>query len=250
MVRKAKSDYYLELISNCYSNPALFWKAVNYNKNNSSTIPSQLKINDQTLNDQKEIGLAFNKHFIAAGKLFHNGVSTPSTTRNKNSIPPVSKTPLFSLVQVPTSIVVDALLAINPRKYMGEDNLDPFSINLSALIISKQITHIFNLSISSGTVPKVWKKAHVIPLHKGGDKSDLNNYRPISKLPCLAKILESVINTQLKTFLSSASILSPFQSGFSAGHSTVSAVTLVLDNIVTAIDKKMHCATLFAVKSF
>ena len=75
---------------------------------------------------------------------------------------------------------------------MGEDNLDPFSINLSALIISKQITHIFNLSISSGTVPKVWKKAHVIPLHKGGDKSDLNNYRPISKLPCLAKILESV----------------------------------------------------------
>lgn len=58
-----------------------------------------------------------------------------------------------------------------------------------------------NLSISSGIVPRVWKMAHVKPLHKGGDMSYLHNYRPISKLPCLAKVLESLINDQLKVFL-------------------------------------------------
>ena len=61
----------------------------------------------------------------------------------------------------------------------------------------------------------------------------------------MAKILESLINNQLKTFLASASILSPFQSGFRAGHSTASAFTFVLNNIVSALDEKKHCAALF-----
>ena len=122
----------------------------------------------------------------------------------------------------------------------GEDH-DRLSIKLSAL---KQIIHNFNLSISSGIVPKIWKKAQVIPLYKGSDKNNLNNYRPIFKIPCLVKILEYLINNHFKTFLSSASILSPLQSGFRAGHSTVSAVSLVINNIVSALDDRKHCAAL------
>ena len=72
--------------------------------------------------------------------------------------------------------------------------LDPFLLKLSAPLIAESLTHIFNLTIISGTIPKVWKAAHVVPLHKGGDPCDLNNYRPISKLSCLAKILESLIH--------------------------------------------------------
>ena len=98
-----------------------------------STVPTQIKLNAHTLNDQKEIGLAFNKHFVAAGQLFQNGGFRPSTT--SSNVPPVSQTPLFSLDLLPTSVVVDVLLAINPKKYMGEDNLDPFSIKLSTHII-------------------------------------------------------------------------------------------------------------------
>ena len=85
----------------------------------------------------------------------------------------------------------------------------------------------------------------IIPLHKGGDKDNLDNYRPISTLPCLAKVLETLVNSQLKCFLSSHSILSPHQSGFRPNHSTITAITLVTNDIVSALDMRKHCAVLF-----
>ena len=80
--------------------------------------------------------------------------------------------------------------SINPKQLTGADLLN-------APIIALPLAHIFNLTLVSGNIPKVWKAAHVLPLHKGSDTSDPNNYRPISKLPSLAKILERLIHSQL-----------------------------------------------------
>lgn len=63
------------------------------------------------------------------------------------------------------------------------------------------IAFIFNLSLISNTIQRTWKSATVIPLLKSGDPSDPNYYRPISRLPVLAKVFESLINYQLKQFL-------------------------------------------------
>ncbi len=97
--------------------------------------------------------------------------------------------------------MANSLHAIDTKKSVGEDKLDLYFLKLATPLIVNYITHIFHLSILSGTVPKVWKTASVTPLHKGGGTADLNNYRPISKLSCLAKILESLVNNQLKKFL-------------------------------------------------
>lgn len=82
----------------------------------------------------------------------------------------------------------------------------------------------------------------MFPLQKGGDPSDLHNYRPISKLSILAKILEA---SQLKEYLAEHNILTHVQSGFRAGHSTVTVTLLLLNDIINALDKKQHCADLF-----
>lgn len=79
----------------------------------------------------------------------------------------------------------------------------------------------------------------------GGDINDLNNYRPISKLSCLSKILESLVNNQLKSFLTTYSVLSPHQSGFRTNHSTIAATSLILNDIVSAVDDHKYCAALF-----
>ena len=144
-----------------------------------------------------------------------------------------------------SQLVMEALQAIDIRSSVGEDNLDPFFLRISAPFIVEHIASIFNASILSGFVPSVWKSAQVVPLHKGGDSSDPNNYRPISKLPCLSKILESLVNNQLKSFLTQQSVLSSHQSGFRANHSTTSAVTLVLDHLITAVGKSKHAAAIF-----
>lgn len=66
------------------------------------------------------------------------------------------------------------------------------------LLCNEPLTHIFNLTLSNNEIPNIWKSAYVLPLLKGGDPSVVNNYRPISKLCVLAKVLEKLVSEQLK----------------------------------------------------
>ena len=208
---------------------------------------------------------AFNNHFAAAGHLFdnlhnsnaannnnlhnlHNTTATNNLHIENAATEELSSRALetpFSFKPFNNNEVFHALSTIDPKKSVGEDNLDPFFLKVSTPLITEFICYIFNQSILTGIIPQPWKTAHVVPLHKGHDKKDSNNYRPISKLSCLAKILETLVNNQLKVFLNSFPILSPHQSGFRAKHSTVSATSLVLNDIVSALDKKLFCAALF-----
>ncbi len=118
-------------------------------------------------------------------------------------------------------------------------------MKVAAEIIAGPLVHIFNLSLEQNVVPDVWKSALVVPLLKGGDPTNLNNYRPISKLSVIAKILESIVSEQLKEFLVSNSILSRFQSGFRKNHGTVTATMKVLNDITCALDNGRSCAAVF-----
>jgi len=64
-------------------------------------------------------------------------------------------------------------------------------------------TFLVNLSLSTGSVPDEWKKARVVPLYKSGGRENMDNYRPISILPVLSKILEKAVNFQLQQYLRS-----------------------------------------------
>lgn len=110
--------------------------------------------------------------------------------------------------------------------------------------IAEQITYLFNLIISSGVIPVVWNSAHIVPLHKNGDKSNLNNYQPISKWPGLAKV-PRIVNNQLKLFLSHNDVLSPQKPEFRTKHSSTTAITSVTNCIICAMDKGKYCAALF-----
>ena len=249
-VSKAKSMYYVNNFSTCYSNPAKFWKLVKSTtkNNNISIMPTHLNHGQNVISSEPEICALFNNHFITAGHLFDNMNSanvTNSPETAGSTLDGSHGAPRFTLRPLTPEEVSEALFTIDTKKATGEDGLDPYFLLLAAPLISKPITHIFNQSILLSTIPKVWKVAHVVPLHKGGDKNDLNNYRPISKLSCLAKTLESLLSDQLKEFLSLHSLLSPNQSGFRANHSTVSAASLVLNDIVSAVDRHMQCAALF-----
>jgi hypothetical protein len=89
------------------------------------------------------------------------------------------------------------------------------------------------------------KAAAVIPLFKGGDTKDPNCYRPISILPCLSKVFESQVNKQITDHFESHHNFSAMQSGFRAGHGCTSATLKVLNDIITAIDKRHYCAAVF-----
>lgn len=70
-------------------------------------------------------------------------------------------------------------------------------------------------------------------------------WSPCTKETCLAKILESLVSSQLKLFISDYSLLNPCQSGFRANHSPISAITLVTNYIISILDRRSHCASVF-----
>ena len=96
---------------------------------------------------------------------------------------------------------------------------------------------IVNKSISSGQFPSAWKEAKVNPLFKSGSKDDINNYRPISILPTISKLNEKWVEKQFSQYLTDFNLLHKSQSGFRPKHSTESALILMIDSWLKAINE-------------
>ena len=132
--------------------------------------------------------------------------------------------------------VLRILKSIKRNKATGLDDLLPCLLKDSAAILSAPLAHLINLSITTGIFPMDWKKAKIIPVHKSGPFSVLDNYRPISILPVISKIIEKAIHRQLITYLDQHALLSHFQFGFRPKLSTELAATHLLDNIRKSVD--------------
>ena len=78
--------------------------------------------------------------------------------------------------------------------------------------------------MNTGIFPTDWKSSKVIPLFKKRERRDLNNYRPISNIPVVAKVFERIIYNQVYAFLVDNNLLTSSQSGFRGLHSTVTAL--------------------------
>ncbi len=106
------------------------------------------------------------------------------------------------------------------------DVVPPEIIKAAFPVIGPSVQVLVNTYLDTGVVPNCFKHAVVQPLLKkqGLDESCFNNFRPVSKLSFLSKLLENVVQLQLITFLNTVNLLEPFQSGFTAYHSTESAL--------------------------
>ena len=94
----------------------------------------------------------------------------------------------------------------------------------AAPVIVSSLTFIINLSIRSGIFPDDWKIAKVTPIYKDENKTNPNNYRPISVLSAVAKLIERIIFDQFYSYLAKHNLLTESQSGFRPQHSTLSAL--------------------------
>ena len=110
--------------------------------------------------------------------------------------------------------ISESLSSLKAKHSLGPDGLSAYFVKKlgTALFIPLEI--IFNVSYTTGKIPEFWRKAVVVPIHKKGDISLIENYRPVSLCCVCCKLMESIINRSLITYLESQSLLTGNQFGF------------------------------------
>lgn len=106
--------------------------------------------------------------------------------------------------------------SINVGSGTGPNGIPPLFLKSCNLAFVKPLHYLFNLSLSDGNFPSIWKKSYISPIHKSGDKNNIKNYRPITKLSIIRKLFEAIINKKCTILLSN--YISPFQHGFLPKH--------------------------------
>ena len=114
---------------------------------------------------------------------------------------------------------------------VGLDDISSLFLRDGAEVIVKPVQHIVNLSITTESVPSGFKQARVLPVFKKGSKVDVGNYRPVSVLSVLSKLLERAVHVQLSEYLAKRDLMYENQSGFRGSYSTDTCLVALTDYI-------------------
>ena len=141
----------------------------------------------------------------------------------------------FNLDTVSENTILTILKNTNICKAAGLDS--GCFLKDGAEVLAKPITDLCNLSITSGKIPDSRKIAKLKPIYKKGSLTEASNYRPISLLPLISKVIEKVIHDQTRAFLNSRNLLYNYQSDFRKNHSTDYCLSFLNDKILKGLTK-------------
>lgn len=151
----------------------------------------------------------------------------------------------FKFRAVNERFVKENLKNLKTNKACGLDKISARLLKDAAEVISHSLTLLINKSFEEGCFPATWKSAKVTALFKGGDQSSKDNYRPISILPTISKIIEKAAHTQLYGYLEGNNLLTNAQYGFRHKLSTASALINFTDTLLDKMDKGQTTGVVF-----
>ena len=247
LLKIAKRTYYDQKLKEYQSNAKYTWRilneVVNRRKHNSNRLPSTFKVVDSEISDPVQIANGFCDYFTNLGPALAEKVPPSSKTFTSFLEHDIVNSVFFESTD--HHEITNICKGLRPGTAAGFDNIHMDIVSNTIDLISKPLSHIINLSITSGVVPNELKIARVIPLFKSGDQSLYVNYRPVSVLPIFSKFLEKVIYNRLYDYLTKYHILFDNQYGFRKQHSTALALIHLYDKLSTAIDNKEYTMGVF-----
>ena len=218
-------------------NTKQWWQVVKWllGKGGDTSYPSLL-VDNKVVATNKEKADVFNNFFLSHSNIDFSNASLPDEDNFPEGL---------GFIEASEEEVHDLLKSIDPSKSTGPDGISPRLLREAGIAIVPSLTKLFNVSLSSSKVPSSWKLANVIPLFKKGEKSSANNYRPVSLLSCISKILERIVFKHVFNYLRDINFISEHQSGFQPGDSTVNQLTYLYHMFADGLDKKKNIHIVF-----
>lgn len=252
-MNKQKESYYLNLFCKNKKDVKKQWLTVDEiiglkSKHKQLDLIRAYEEPHDLVQGHKQIATEFNNYFISVINDLRNNldntINFDSNSFNTNF--PLTRV-LDSFFITPTDIneVSNIIKSLNSNKCPGIDGISAFLLKVVNQHISHVLTYIFNLSFESGMFPESLKTAIVIPLFKKGDKTDINNFRPISLLSCFSKILEKIVKKRLLNFLNKNNFFSQNQFGFIEKKSTEDALLKFFKEIFDGLNSSSVVAGIF-----
>lgn len=204
-LRTAKFQYYSWFFNKHKFNIKAIWQYINIMKNSKSanvSISSSRDLSD--LND----------FFADLGP--NSTVNVDSSNTDFTKYLPYCKQS-FYLTETNPEEVISTCSSLLSKNSCGHDSISTKLLKSVISTISQPLSHVFNLSFRSGTFPDRLKIAKVVPIFKGGDSTQYINFRPISLLPSLSKILEKLMYCRLEAYMEKFNLLNSNQFGFRTG---------------------------------
>jgi exonuclease III len=253
MIRSARELHYKDIIDRHRGDIKATWK----------TVKEAANIGTRTVNletlivDDNDAGLETNPEIIAnhANRFFATigarlaedlrvkiGKNDEELCSQRISEPCDS---LFSMVPVTESEISVIVSGLRAGCGGGVDQLGSDVYKRMALELVTPLTHIVNLSLRNGVFPTHCKEAIVIPIHKDGDEREISNYRPISFLNILSKIIETAVKKRLMDYLNTNNLISPNQYGFREGMGTCDAILTLTQTVASNMDVGLRTMAVF-----
>jgi exonuclease III len=236
IIKYEKCYYYKNLILESRGDARTLWSTFNDVIGNV-TVPvlPVLNVNGSVLTDVYDIANNFNEYFIniashVTSKLPVSHEFIPSSEFQNFVNVKLSDAERYYIPYISPAEVLSHLKQLSVRKATGLDSISASLIRTVEQYLILPLSHIINTSIEKGIYPSTWKIAKVVSLHKGGSLSDLNNFRPISILSVISKVIERHVHDSLYKYLTQHSLLCKSQFGFRKGYSCFTCLSSMVSD--------------------
>jgi len=234
LLHQTKQDYFSQKIEDCGSDHKQLFKLSNtlMGKQQEIVLPSSTS--------NTELSNMFAQFFINKVATIRNVLSQQDSFNRELSLvedTPFSGEPLVCFNRT-TNDEVLTIISKSPNKACELDPLPTYILKQNVDAVVPFISNIINTSLEQSAVPSTFKEALVRPLLKkpGLDKEVFRNYRPVSNLPFISKVLEKVVAKRLDQHLDNNMLRDPLQSAYRPRHSTETALLRVNHDIMEALD--------------
>ena len=227
-----KKDFINEKVEKAENDARELWKLLNF----LTDKPKSKKIEPDKITQEKANN--FNKFFATVGSDIQEKLKDKLDKKNYE----IFDRDYFNFVEEREETIKKLIKDIDEKVATGEDNISAKLIKYCSEIITPYLTKIINQGYKTKTFPNILKKAIIKPIFKKDDPNDISNYRPISILSIISKVFERCASNQMVNFLIPNNIIHPSQHAYQKGHSPITCLFEMLNEIYNAVDKRMYVA--------